>query len=146
MRLVIAADAVDFVTAEGSLAGRYHHADPFKPFVHPLNSPAGHRVSLASPHDHRHHKGLMYALRIPELNFWEETATLPDETVGRERHIAFAEVRTSGREVGFTETLSWEPAAGGATVFDETRRITCRHEGAAFIWSWETVLTVRRAT
>jgi len=146
MRLIIAADQVDFVTADGRLAGRYHHTDPFKPFIHPLNSPQGHCVSLARPHDHRHHKGLMYALRIPELNFWEEVSTLPGEGVGRERHIAFADVRESGREIGFTETLVWEPAAGGAAVFDETRRVTCRRDGAAFVWTWETTLRVRRAT
>ena len=146
MRLIIAEAHVDFVTADGRLAGRYHHGDEFKPFIHPLNSPQGHGVSLARPHDHRHHKGLMYALRIPELNFWEEVSTRPGESVGRERHVAFADVRAAGDEVGFTETLSWEPAAGGAAVFDETRRVSCRRAGAAFVWTWELTLRVRRDT
>lgn len=142
MRLIFADAHVDFVTAEGRLAGRYHHGDAFKPFIHPLNSPQGHTVSLARPHDHRHHKGLMYALRIPELNFWEEVSTRPGEAVGRERHVAFAEVRAAGEEVGFTETLAWEPAAGGSAVFDETRRVSCRQNGAAFVWTWEVTLHV----
>jgi hypothetical protein len=146
MRLIVAATHVDFVGANGTLAGRYHHGDEFKPFVHPLNSPRGHTVSLARPHDHRHHKGLMYALRTPDLNFWEETITRPGEAVGRERHVAFVEVRERGEEIGFTETLSWEPAQGGAAVFDETRRVVCRREDAAFVWAWETKLTARRAT
>ncbi len=146
MRLKITKDAVEFTSADGVLAGRYNYTDEFKPFVHPLQSPKGYCVSLASPHDHKHHKGLMYALRIPELNFWEERSTLPGEGVGRERHLAFANVRESGHEVGFTETLSWEPAGGGPAVFDETRKISCRRDGDAFRWTWETALKVRRDT
>lgn len=146
MRLTMAEAHVDFLTGEGRLAGRYHHGDEFKPFVHPLNSPLGHTVSLARPHDHRHHKGLMYALRIPELNFWEEVSTRPGEGVGRERHVAFSDVRAAGDEVGFTETLAWEPVAGGPAVFEETRRVSCRRTGAAFVWTWEVTLRVRRDT
>lgn len=146
LRLIVTDQHVDFVAADGTLAGRYHHRDEFKPFIHPLNSPQGHCVSLARPHDHRHHKALMYALRTPELNFWEEVSTLPGEKVGRERHVAFAEVRAVGDVVGFAETLVWEPMEGGAAVFDEIRRISCRREGAAFVWSWDTTLTTHRST
>lgn len=146
LTLVMAAGHVDFVAADGRLAGRYHHGDAFKPYVHPLNSPAGHCVSLARPHDHRHHKGLMYALRTPELNFWEEVSTRPGEKVGRERHVAFAEVRAAGPEVGFVQTLAWEPAEGGEAAFDEVRRVSCRRDGAAYVWTWETALTARRET
>ncbi len=146
LKLVVAAGHVDFVTVDGRLAGRYHHGDAFKPYVHPLNSPAGHCVSLAQPHDHRHHKGLMYALRTPDLNFWEETVTRPGEKVGRQRHVAFADVRAAGPEVGFAQTLAWEPADGGEAAFDEVRRVSCRREGAAYVWTWEAALTVRRDT
>lgn len=148
MRLIMTGDAVELVARDGVIAGRYNFTDSFKPHVHPLASPKGHVVSLASPHDHKHHKGLMYALRIPELNFWEEVASKPDEKVGRQRHIAFTDVRESGDEVGFTETLSWEAAEGSETdvVFDETRRLSCRREGTAFRWTWDTALKVRRAT
>lgn len=146
MKLVVATDHVDFLSSDGRLAGRYHHGDAFKPFVHPLNSPAGHTVSLARPHDHRHQKGLMYGLRTPDLNFWEEVTTRPGEAVGRQRHVAFADVVSSGDEIGFTETLAWEPAAGGDAVFEETRRLSCRRDGAAFVWTWDAILHVRRAT
>ncbi|MBI5693584.1 MAG: PmoA family protein [Verrucomicrobia bacterium] len=146
LRLVLTAERVDFVSADGRLAGRYHPRDEFKPYVHPLNSPAGHCVSLAQPHDHRHHKGLMYALRTPELNFWEEVSTRPGEQVGRQRHRDFTEVRREGPEIGFTETLSWEPAEGGAPAFEEVRRVSCRREGASYVWSWDTTLTACRDT
>ena len=86
------------------------------------------------------------ALRIPELNFWEETSTLTGERVGRERHIALAGMHEYGAEVGFTETLAWEPADGGAAVFEEVRRIACHRSGSGFVWTWETTLKARRAT
>lgn len=146
IRLQITPDHVDFVADDGVVAGRYRYRDPFKPHVHPVSSPKGHVVSLASPHDHQHHKGLMYALRTPEFNFWEERSTLPGERVGRQRHLAFSEVREAGETAGFTETLSWEPAEGGDAVFSETRRIACRRDAAGFVWTWECTLKVHRAT
>lgn len=146
LQLDVTPEHVDFMSAEGMLAGRYRYRDRFKPHFHPLASPKGHVVSLASPHDHQHHKGLMYALRTPEFNFWEERSTLPGEQVGRQRHVAFADVRRAGEETGFTEILVWEPADGGAAVFEETRRISCRRGPGAFIWTWETSLRVQRAT
>lgn len=146
MKLEVAPDYVAFVAADGVVAGRYNYRDPFKPHFHPVASPKGYIVSLVSPHDHQHHKGLMYALRTPELNFWEERSTLPGERVGRQRHLAFAEVRESGAEVGFTQTLSWEAVEGGDVVFDETRRIACRREGPGFVWTWESTLKTLRAT
>jgi hypothetical protein len=146
MQLRCAPDCVDFIADDGTTAGRYHFADPFKPFVHPLRSPHGHHVSLAAPHDHKHHKGLMYGLRIPGLNFWEETPTLPGEKIGRQRHVAFTELREAGTTVSLTETLVWEPAGGGPAVFDETRRLACRRDSAGFRWEWETSLRARCAT
>lgn len=145
MQLKLAAEHVDFVTDDGAVAGRYHFADPFKPFVHPLQSPRGHNVTLVSPHDHKHHKGLMYGLRIPGLNFWEETPTQPGEAVGRQRHLAFADLLEKGAKVGLAETLVWEPVGGGPAVFDETRLLACRRDGDGFRWEWETTLQARRA-
>lgn len=146
MQLTITREYAEFLGPGEVVAGRYNQTDAFKPHLHPLRSPRGHVISLVSPHDHKHHKGLMYALRVPDLNFWEETSTLPGEVVGRQRHIAFADVCASGDEVGFTETLSWEPAQGGSAVFTETRRISCRREGEAFVWTWQATLLVQRAT
>jgi hypothetical protein len=88
----------------------------------------------------------MYALRTPDLNFWEEVSTLPGERVGPERHLVFSDLRESGPEIGFTETTSWEPAERGEAVFDETRRVACQREGAAFVWTWETTMRVQRDT
>ena len=64
---------------------RYRYADvPKKPYADQLFSPAGVQVLRDSPNDHKHHHGLMYALAVDGVNFWEEH--LPNS--GRERHIA----------------------------------------------------------
>lgn len=127
-------------------AGVYRFTDAFKPHIHPLRTPRGHHVTSASPHDHKHHKALMYALRAEDVNFWEETATLPTEVPGIERHQAFDEVTGSGERVGFTESLHWCACDGSLPTFDETRRISCRHDPAAraFVWTWEARLTALR--
>ena len=78
------------------LAGRYAYRDPFKPHVHPLNTPMGYTVSLRSPHDHPHHKALMYALRASDVNFWEEYATTDQEKVGQQEHETFLRVVDEG--------------------------------------------------
>lgn len=135
MQLAITPEYADFVDGD-VLAGRYRLRDEFKPFVHPLNTPAGYTVSHAMPHDHRHHKGLMFSLRIAGLNFWEETSTLPGERVGRQRHVEFHNVAAAGAEIGFEETLSWEPVGGGPAAFREQRTLRCRRAEDAFVWTW----------
>ena len=143
MYLIFTPSSVEFYDAAANLAGRYHYRDEFKPHFHPLKTPRGHTISLASPHDHKHHKGLMYALRTETVNFWEERSTLPNEQVGIQQHQEFAQVTGSGEQVGFVETLVWLEQPSGRVVFTETREIRCRMEPAqgGYLWSWRARLT-----
>ena len=144
MELHINDDGVEFYSGN-TLAGCYNISHSLKPFLHPLNTPSGYAVSLASPHDHRHHKGLMYALRTCDINFWEENPSMAVETVGRQRHLDLQDVVRSGEEVGFTERLIWESVAGGDPVFLESRTLGVRHYASAFVWTWVTRLTICRS-
>ncbi|MBX3069255.1 MAG: PmoA family protein [Thermomicrobiales bacterium] len=130
------------------VAGRYNYTDEFKPYLHPLTTPAGHVVSLASPHDHKHHKGLMYALSVPNVNFWEERPTKPGEVPGRQVHEQFTSVTDAAETVGFEQTLRWLPSDGGDPIFQETRSISCRHEPASngFAWIWSAELSALQDT
>jgi hypothetical protein len=123
------------------VAGRYVYGDPLKPHVHPLSTPSGKVLSLASPHDHRHHKGLMYALQTADVNFWEEVEK-PGLAVGAQQHVAFGSVVDAGDVVGFEAALVWRRAAGGDALFEERRSLSCRFDeaGAAFEWHWQTTL------
>lgn len=145
MRLETDSTAVAFWSGD-RLAGRYVIADDYKPHLHPLNTPAGHTVSLLSPHDHKHHKGLMYALRVPEVNFWEERSTLLGEAPGRQRHDRFQAVTDSGDDVGFEEELTWLPFEGGEAIFREVRALSCRVLAGdqGFAWTWTTEIEAAR--
>ena len=106
--------------------------DPFKPYVHPLITPAGHTVSLAMPMDHRHHKGLMYALRCQDLNFWEENPGTPYCGIQK---ILKSEVK----EGALVLDLLWQHEKGGGETYLEQRSISCTSipERRAFLWSWK---------
>ncbi|MBN2506614.1 MAG: PmoA family protein [Verrucomicrobia bacterium] len=55
----------------------YAHAPgQFKPYVKELYTLRGDNVLLDAPADHLHHHGLMYAVTVNGVNFWEE-ATNP---------------------------------------------------------------------
>lgn len=135
----MAGGSVEF-ESNGKLAGRYVYDDPFKPYIHPLNTPDGHTLTLCSPHDHKHHKALMYALRTSDTNFWEEVTSTEDEVTGRERHDGFETFVESGDEAGFDESLTW--LHGNEAIFNERRSIHCKalSDQHAFQWSWETAL------
>jgi hypothetical protein len=131
-------------TADGRPVGRYVADDHYKPHLHPLFAPSGRVVSSSITHDHRHHKGLMYALRLPELNFWEEVETLPGEQVGRQRPLDLAIQAASGKAVNFTQDLSWEAIDGTDQVFIEHRTISCTATPTSFVWTWQTRLQAQR--
>jgi hypothetical protein len=125
---------MDFRCGE-HLAGRYCHTDPYKGYLHPLNTPKGYTLSARSPDDHKHHKGLFYGLRTKDVNFWEEYATKPQETVGRQRHAGFTSTVLEGDQVGFTERVSWK-SDDGALLFIEERTVRCTMETGKFAWTW----------
>lgn len=144
MRLQLADTSMDILGEGGGLAGRYVFADPYKPYLHPLLTPSGVAMSAFMPHDHKHHRALMYALRTPELNFWEERATVPGERVGRQVHVELSEVVEQGDTVGFTQRLVWCAHDDEVPVLLETRRVSCRSEGRGFSWTWHTRLEAQR--
>lgn len=143
MKLAVEKDEVQIRADDGRLAGRYVFEDPYKPYLHPLMTPSGVVVSTFMPHDHKHHRALMYALRTPELNFWEERSTEGGEGVGRQQHVELTDVVEAGETVGFTQALEWRPLEGGAPVLSERRRITCTLQGGTFSWLWSTTLEAK---
>jgi hypothetical protein len=116
---------------EERLAGLYRLDDPFKPHFTVLNTPAGHNTVCVSPGDHRHHKGLMFALRCADLNFWEED---PESgACGIQKVLA-----TETVPGGIRQELLWRRRGGGLETYRETRLITCASEDTAFRWTWRT--------
>ena len=118
--------------AAGREAGTYILDDPFKPYIHPLRTPAGHCLTMAMPMDHRHHKGLMYSLLCADLNFWEERPG--SGNCGVQRIL-----RTDVIEGGICQELLWAEEDGSLETYREKRTITVslRAGGRAFAWSWQ---------
>lgn len=66
--------ATVLVSCDGRPILRYRHTDvPMKPCVDQLFSPAGVQVLRDSPHDHKHHHALMFAVAVDGVDFWAET-------------------------------------------------------------------------
>jgi Methane oxygenase PmoA len=62
------------VTYEGRVVCVYAFAPAQKkPYVRALATIDGVNILRDSPADHKHHHGLMYAIRVNGINFWEET-------------------------------------------------------------------------
>lgn len=81
----------------------------FKPHVRELRSLRGDDALRDAPEDHLHHHGLMYAIRVNGVNFWEER-----DQPGHQRHIKLLSQGTSRSASGlpqasFTELIHWVP-------------------------------------
>lgn len=119
-------------SADGRPAGHYVLDDPFKPYLHPLRSPAGHVVTVAMPGDHRHHKGLMYALRCADLNFWEENPG--------SGHCGVQDIISTdpAGDSGLRQEILWREEGGGLETYREERHLSCTlsADGTCFEWTW----------
>ncbi len=133
---------------------QYRYGDvPFKPYVKELYTPGGLNVLLDAPSDHLHHHGLMFAVAVNDLNFWEETPTAGRQEQDSSITVAHAS-HNSGPGVRFYTTPAWArvDATGRETELFESRAIEVCQVGKlrATVVTWKTELTNprprRRAT
>jgi len=144
MKLSVGRDGAEFASDRGAVAGLYHFDNPWKPYLAPLNSPAGHNLMLAMSHDHKHQRGLMYALRAKDVNWWEERVVREGEAIGVVRHERLDAVRTTGQTLSLSHTLLWTDQAGALDTFRETRTLTCSETAEGFAWRWQAKFEVLR--
>jgi len=139
------------VTRDGEAVLEYQFgADLPKPFVQPLLTPSGRPVTMASPPDHVHHRGLMFALgnvafageEAQYVVFWGEAGA--PERLGRIVHVPGSE----GIEAGGTDRVTlrarneWRRQSDQALMLTENRRITVREttDPSRNLLTWETEL------
>lgn len=106
---------------------RYRYKDvPYKPYVDQLYSPSKVNILLDSPHDHKHHHALMYAITADGVNFWEE-----HNAPGKQAHLSFSSVRVDERNeisfASFTEQLAWSNPRSKEMILREKRTIEVRY-------------------
>ncbi|MCE5269186.1 MAG: PmoA family protein [Planctomycetaceae bacterium] len=99
---------------------RYRCADgPYKPYVDQLCSPAGAQILRDHVPDHAHHHGLMFALSVDGVNFWEEAAAAGTEEPG----FLMVDNRGGHKRPGFEQGVYWV-GPDKKRLLDERRHVT----------------------
>lgn len=109
------------ISREGKTVLRYAAApSPFKPYVKELLTPGGVQILRDSPHDHKHHHGLMFAIGVNSVDFWAEA-----KGAGTQKPVTLADgdVASGIQGNGFVRHLHWIEPQGGKTLLVEKRWI-----------------------
>jgi hypothetical protein len=98
-------------------------ANQFKPYVRELYTLNGLNVLLDAPPDHLHHHGLMYAIRVNGINFWEEVGQ-----PGYQRPAMLLSYRAETNSAGlpqasFSQLIHWLAPSNATELLVETRTI-----------------------
>ncbi|MCP4639856.1 MAG: hypothetical protein GY851_05460 [bacterium] len=119
---------------------RYRTGDvPYKPYADVLRTPSGVNILRDAPHDHLHHHALMFAVKVNDVNFWEER-----DAPGRQIHRG--ELKT-GRivEIGagcawFERAVDWL-APDDSVLLREHRRIEVHETTGVSLVTWSSTFT-----
>lgn len=88
----------------------------FKPYVRELFTLEGDNVLLDAPPDHLHHHGLMYAIRVNGVNFWEETGEPGYQIPKGLPEMGFGVSPTGVPWISFTQVVHWVTATNRAAA------------------------------
>lgn len=135
---------VTTVTCDGKLVLEYRsQAHPMKVYVSQWTTPQGTQVLRDSPHDHVHHRALMYALGIDDCDFWSEE---PADQYGKQvpaDGTSLSSTSTNGRlRTVIRQAINWINTKD-IVLAVESREITAEQgvlEGASLL-TWQTTLT-----
>ena len=114
----------------------------YKPYVNALYTPAGVNVLRDQVPDHLHHHGLMMALNVNGINFWEETAgsgyQVTEITESKTFYPLF------GGRNGLVSRIRWMNAAKDTEILTEQRWIDARlvPKCEASLTTWTSVCSV----
>jgi hypothetical protein len=103
----------------------------FKPYVRELYTLDGINVLRDAPADHPHHHGLMYAIQVNGINFWEEAKSSGYQIPHAEFIREVKHGPTGPPHARFSHILYWVPPAAAllpdpqsSALLKETRTIT----------------------
>jgi hypothetical protein len=129
------------------------HTDPIespRPYLHPVQTLAGERVTNFRPHDHPWHKGIsMTSAHLSGQNFWGGATYVRDQGYtqldnnGRTQHLAWNELQCDGEHAQMSESLQWVTQAG-ETWLAEQRQVGVSEVNPAdgyWVLAWSSRLT-----
>jgi hypothetical protein len=143
MRITMDANSVLISQGQHSLLCYRYDNVPFKPYALKLFSPSGINILRDAPPGHLHHHGLMYAVAVDGVNFWEEQAE-----PGRQLHKSFEDVRIdkggNSPRAGFTEQIDWINPRSRELLLEERRAINVKSidDVKATLLGWQSSLAV----
>ncbi len=134
-----------WIQAGKSPVVQYRYGDvPFKPYVEELYTPSGLNVLLDAPPDHLHHHGLMFAVAVDGVNFWEETATAGRQETQGPLVTILHDRDGGGPSAGFCVGPAWVKTTPNSrlTYFYEARTIKACQVGklGATVITWQSEL------
>jgi hypothetical protein len=134
LKLVMVGDeAAEIHRATGGLLLRYVYRpdtpvdEAARPYMHPVNTVAGERLTNFRPNDHRWHHGLNFTINcVSGHNFWGG-ATYRQADGYQMRADHGTQQHTGWLEQGantLAHTLEWRVGAGGEVLLQERRKLT----------------------
>jgi len=115
--------------------------DDFKPYVQVLRSPSGINVLRDRPYDHLHHRGLMFAVNMNEIEFWGQGWNMG--SLGQQLYDSDS-IRLDAEQNSLVGALSWNSLEYKKTIMQEHRRVRLLDAKAmkATVLAWESMFSV----
>jgi hypothetical protein len=96
---------------------------PYKPYVQTFCTPTGINILRDSPHDHKHHHAMMFAVAVDGVDFWAEYPRAnPGKQVQSSLETISGRVEESIDVAGATGTIRWL-APDDTRLLDEERMV-----------------------
>ncbi len=141
---VVRGDERVMIRSDQQILCRYKYGGvPWKPYVEELYTPTGVNILRDAPSDHLHHHGLMFAIKVDGVNFWEE-ATSP----GLQKTEDTWDVQSSQNSLrshgGFTTRITWINSADSSVLLKEERTLwlAVNPEPKATVLGWKSRFTL----
>ncbi|MGC8885740.1 MAG: DUF6807 family protein [Verrucomicrobiia bacterium] len=111
-------DSIEILSNKKRLLLYVFNTNQFKPYVKELYTLDGRNVLLDSPPDHLHHHGLMYAVTVDGINFWEES-----KNAGVEYPVKITDTSTHANDerewAEFSQLIHWISPTNRSKATDE---------------------------
>lgn len=132
---------VSFNEGEQTLVEYRFSDNDFKPYVQALRSPGGINVLRDRPYDHLHHRGLMFAVNMNDIEFWGQGWAMG--SLGQQVYKADT-LNLDVEQKRLAGEVFWNSLAYKKNILQEHRKIRLLDSKAmkATVLAWEATFSV----